>query len=432
MANGAYRRNHYVPQWYQRRFLPATGERKFHYLDLKPDSIVRKNRPDRKRQAVLKWGTKNCFFQKDLYTTTFNGLPNTDIEQYFFGKVDSDGGQALDYFSTFMHPHADGDAYKTLVRLMSLQKLRTPKGLTILEQMVGLSRDETLIGMQRLKNIYCAIWSECIWQIVTAEESPTKFIISDHPVTVYNGRCPPGTAHCRGAEDPDIRLAGTHTIYPLSLNKALVLTNVTWLRNPLGNSLAMRPNPSLFRPAMFNFMEIQVGRYLSEIEVQQINFIIKRRAYRYIAAAEQEWLYPENKLKNTNWFTLGGGDLLMPDPRSASFTTKLYVGYDNGIAEGYDAYGRTPRHQDYGNKAQAKSEWVTFQAAKKAFAKKFGPKRRGRCFNGGRLDPEEDSAELHSSHLGRNKGQRKAPKEKMNDQESDAPREAAVAPNNLD
>ena len=37
MASTPYRENHYVPQWYQRRFVPTTGEQKFRYLDLKPE-----------------------------------------------------------------------------------------------------------------------------------------------------------------------------------------------------------------------------------------------------------------------------------------------------------------------------------------------------------------------------------------------------------
>jgi len=32
-----YRENHYVPIWYQERFLPTEGERKFRYLDLAPE-----------------------------------------------------------------------------------------------------------------------------------------------------------------------------------------------------------------------------------------------------------------------------------------------------------------------------------------------------------------------------------------------------------
>ena len=44
----------------------------------------------------------------------------------------------------------------------------------------------------------------------------------------------------------------------------------------------------MLRPAMFNFTDVQIGRMLSEDEVLMINSIIKRRAYRYIAAAEKE------------------------------------------------------------------------------------------------------------------------------------------------
>jgi len=31
--------NHYVPQWYQRRFMQGNG--KYHYLDLAPEVVVR-------------------------------------------------------------------------------------------------------------------------------------------------------------------------------------------------------------------------------------------------------------------------------------------------------------------------------------------------------------------------------------------------------
>ena len=35
------RNNHYVPQWYQKRFLGQVGgERKFFYLDLRPDRCL--------------------------------------------------------------------------------------------------------------------------------------------------------------------------------------------------------------------------------------------------------------------------------------------------------------------------------------------------------------------------------------------------------
>jgi hypothetical protein len=33
-----YKENHYVPRWYQERFLPTTGQGKFRYLDLPPQN----------------------------------------------------------------------------------------------------------------------------------------------------------------------------------------------------------------------------------------------------------------------------------------------------------------------------------------------------------------------------------------------------------
>jgi hypothetical protein len=52
---------------------------------------------------------------------------------------------------------------------------------------------------------------------------------------------------------------------------------------------------------------------MREDEVLQINYITKRRAYRYIAAAREEWLYPERFISSDHWKKLGGGYLLMPE-----------------------------------------------------------------------------------------------------------------------
>jgi hypothetical protein len=62
---------------------------------------------------------------------------------------------------------------------------------------------------------------------------------------------------------------------------------------------------------MFNFLEIQTRRPLSEQDVLKINCIIKRRAYRYIAAGREEWLYPERHVR-FNWRAIGDEHLLMP------------------------------------------------------------------------------------------------------------------------
>lgn len=64
-----YRRNHYVPQWYQAKFLPQLGEKKFFYLDLKPEHIEAPNGKKYLRKELRRLGTPESFFAFDLYTT---------------------------------------------------------------------------------------------------------------------------------------------------------------------------------------------------------------------------------------------------------------------------------------------------------------------------------------------------------------------------
>ncbi len=389
-----------MPEWYQYLFLPDDiREKKFLYLDLTPDTVINgKKRYERK--ALLRWGPPKCFYEQDLYTTKFGGWKSTEIEEKFFGKVDNSAKASVIYWSNFMHPSVDTKARNNLLPYMSIQKLRTPKGLKYLANLVKLSdKNMVLIELQKLQNIFCALWTECIWSIVDASQSKTKFIISDHPVTVYNQGCFPRSKWCIGANDPDIWLNGTHTIFPLSSNKALLLTNLSWVRNPYGNPLKGRPNPTLFRPAMFNFLSIQTGRILSEEEVIVINYIIKERAYRYIAAAEEEWLYPEQNFKFDHWGEIGSSYILMPDPRSITFSSEAFIGYDNGRSEAFDEYGRRPWHEDYNDKMRHDYEWKTFHAFQGEYARLFGPKRRGIAFEFGDKDKSEDNADFHAYHL---------------------------------
>jgi len=395
-----YRRNHYVPVWYQHRFLSEdVREKKFYYLDLKPDSMI-SGRRRYKRKALLRWGPRKCFCETDLYTTKFGNWESTEIEEKFFGKVDYSGGEAVDYFSNFEHPSADSESFHNLLLFMSIQKLRTLKGLAALADLVTLSdKNAVLFKLQELEQLFCALWTECIWSIVDASKSDTKFILSDHPVTVYNRGCFPASKWCRGYRDPGIWLSGTHTLFPLNLDKMLILTNLSWVRNPYESPLKPRPNPNLIRPAMFNFTQIQTGRFLSELEVTEINFTIKRRAYRYIAAEKEEWLYPENEVPTQHWDKLGNGYLFMPDPRSVTFSTEVLIGYGDNRADSFDEYGRKPWQAGYRDKSQQENEWDTFQAFTGEFARVFGPRRRGRSFEVMQLDPEEDSPDYHAYHL---------------------------------
>lgn len=105
MSDNSYRRNHYVPQWYQERFLPPNRERKFFYLDLRPDVILAENGKKYPRKNIRRLGAASCFYQEDLYTTKFNDWSSTEIEQKFFGNVDFKGLEAVSYLSEFTYPN---------------------------------------------------------------------------------------------------------------------------------------------------------------------------------------------------------------------------------------------------------------------------------------------------------------------------------------
>ncbi|MBX9296049.1 DUF4238 domain-containing protein [Chromobacterium vaccinii] len=402
MATHEYRRNHYVPEWYQKRFLEADARpKKFFYLDMRPDTVFQ-NGHQHKRNSLLHWGVNRCFMEQDLYTTKFGPFESTEIEEKFFGKIDSKGKAAVEYFSTFEHPSVNSEAFYDLLRYISTQKLRTPKGLTYLAKATRTHNNKNLLlyHLQYLQDIFCALWSECVWQLVDCRGSNTKFILSDHPVTVYNMGCFPLSSFARKYGDPDISHSGTHTIFPLSEARLLILTNLSWVRHPYGSPMKIRPNPAPFRTAMFNFFDIQTGRSLSEHEVQQVNYVIKMRAHRYIAARNKEWLYPERNLRSRIWSQFGDNYLFMPDPRSVKFLRSTVIGYQDGRGEAYDEYGRQPGQSGYKGEGHAKQEWETFHAFQGEFARKFGPRRRGRSFEVGHSSGEEDSEDYHRYHLG--------------------------------
>lgn len=395
-----YRLNHYVSVWFQERFIPSIAkERKFYYLDMKPETVI-SNGHRHTRAALLRWGPRKCFCEHDLYTTKHGTWISTEIEENFFGPLDASARESLDYFANFKHPSAEGEHFQRLLLYMSIQKLRTPKGLQYLSELTRqTNKNHVLIQLQRLQQIFCAIWTECVWSIADASTSSVKLLLSDHPVTVYNQACFPASEWCRGFRDPDIWQTGTHTLFPLTQDKLLILTNLSWVRYPYGNPLKNRPNPNPFRPAMFNFMHIQTGRMLSTNEVLAVNYIIKMRALRYIAASEKEWLYPEQSIKVPRWDHFGQSYFLMPDPRSVTFSSEVIIGYEKGPADFFDAYGRKPWQPDYDDKASHDREWETFHAFKGEFARLFGPKRRGRAFEFGKDDEEQDSDDYHKYHL---------------------------------
>ena len=394
-----YKNNHYVPQWYQEGFIPqGVAERNLQYLDLNPDTFTTPNGRLVTGKAVRAWGASKCFAEDDLYTRWFGATRNTQVEQQFFGRIDSDARNSIIYFRDYDHTRIDYDALHNMLPYLGSQRLRTPRGLNWISTVTGITdKDELMRAMVNLRNLYSAVWSECIWQIADADNSETKLIISDNPVTVYNREI--GTHNStwdRERSDPDINLFGSHTIFPLDMDKILILTHPGWAKNPYQNGMVRRPNVNPNRPTMFNYTQIQIDRHLTEAEVLQINFILKSKAQRYVAAYKKEWLYPENHVDPRAWRDFGDGRLLLPDPRSLTTGTAYYVGFKDGSSYAQDEYGRPPRQDQ-----PSKVEWDTLHRIQGEFAHKFGPVRRGRSFSTGSLEAEIDSDSMHELYLRR-------------------------------
>ena len=404
-----------MPEWYQRRFL-APGQTKYWYLDLHPDAC-RSGHATWTRKELHLWGPGRCFAQHDLYTTQWGALANTDIERLFFGRIDGDGQRAIEFFHDFDRTSLSHDQFVAFLGYMSTQKLRTPKGLGLLKESVSKQDHySTLLTLQKHRDFHCATWAECVWQIADASQSPTKFIISDHPVTVYNRDCFPTSPVCFGFGDPDIRLVATQTIFPLGLEKILILTNLAWVRDPYQKGMIVRPNPSPYRTAMFSFLDVQLDRHLSEDEVIEINYIIKRRALRYLAAGEKEWLYPETRLRDDHWRKLGDGYLLMPDPRHVYMGGQMIIGYDGGHSEAYSEYGHRPSQPGYKDARRENREGTALERFKAEWAAMHGPLYRGTTakFGSGMGRPlmTGDGEKLHARYLARDAEFRKEPGER--------------------
>ena len=372
------------------------NDRNLFYLDLKPDEFTTGDGRKIIDKAVKRRGVSQCFKQDDLYTRWFGHTRNTQVEQYFFGRIDSDAIASIKYFENYDHTDIDYAAYRNIMPYLVSQRLRTPRGLNWLSQQTGVTeRNRLFDALAYLRNMYSAVWSECIWQIADADNSDTKFIISDNPVTIYNKEI--GTHNRtwhREKSDPDPTLMGSHMVFALSMNKVLILTHPGWAKNPFQDGMLRRPNTNPVRPTVFNYTEIQINRHLSDTEVKQINFILKNKAQRYIAAYKEEWLYPENDINASDWKTFGDGILFLPDPRSLNLGGEMFIGFDDGTSYAQDQYGRPPS-----NAAPSRAEWNTLERIKGDFANKFGPNRRGVSFDVGSLDQEVDNPGLHALYL---------------------------------
>lgn len=338
------RDNHYVPIWYQRGFLEP-GSSQLAYRDLKPEMHSLPDGSIRRGRSNFRSSPKQCFVQRDLYTTFFGALVNDEIEKRLFGTIDTDGAPAIRAFIgedvREWHEH-----FQTLFRFIDIQKLRTPKGLAWLRaQYPRLSQNELMIEMQAMRAMHCTIWSEGVREIVSAADSTVKFIVSDHPVTIYNHALSPEAAMCRYPLDPSIALKASQTIYPLDRDHCLILTNLEYAKDESTTPAEKRTFARNFRTSMVRTDTFPRLRRLGDDEVRQINRIIKARAHRYIAAGREEWLDPE--AGDTALWSELRGVLRPPEKALFGFGGEMFAKFEDGRVHYQDQFGRTEKASDF-------------------------------------------------------------------------------------
>jgi hypothetical protein len=344
---GMARRNHYVPVWYQRRFL-AEGETHFHYLDLQPETVVSAGGKTYQRGALLRWGPKRCFVQDDLYTLKLGDWSNDQIEKRFFGRIDSRGKEAVEFFANFDIREGLHEAFDAIVPYMDAQRFRTPRGIEWLKRRIGGENQFMApFVLQGVYRFHATMWTEGVWEVVSARESPTKFLLTDEPVTFYNAGVFPGSKECAYPNDVALQEVGTRTIFPLGREECLIITHLHLVRDPWAAARRSRSNARAYQPALAKFTDFQFGRELVEDEVLRINVILKRRATRYIAAANEEWLYPERRASTSHWSKIDDDLFLLPNPYLVPYGGKIIIGYEDGDSWCTDEYGRTPAHPEY-------------------------------------------------------------------------------------
>lgn len=338
------RNNHYVPQWYQHGFVEKGA--KLHYLDLNPDEIKLPDGITKMHNALKIWPPSKCFFEYDLYTTFFGPFISDLVERKLFGQIDHIGAKAVKAFIdgslSDIHEH-----FQDFFRYLDVQKTRTPKGLTWLKaKYQGLDQMSLMAELEATQEMNVTMWLEGTREIVSAKNSPTKFIISDHPICIYNYACPPDALECKYPNDPQVALKASQTVFVLDKDHCLILTNLEFAQEPeLTDPKTKRTNARNFGSTMVNTMAFLRDRELSEQQVREINYLIKQRARRYLAAEKQEWLYPE-RAGHIGWENIKQ-TLLPPTDKVYHFGGEMFMSTKDGKVHYQDAFGRTTTRSDY-------------------------------------------------------------------------------------
>ena len=351
-------KHHYVPEWYQRRFM-LKDETAYYRLDLNPEIITRPDGTQHKKGEIKTKGPGKFFYEIDLYTTKYFSIENDDIEKYLFGKIDTRGSLALSAlvsknWMAELHPH-----FIHFFDYMDAQRIRTPKGLKwIISLFKPKDYNDLLHKMQIVRRMHCTMWVEATMEIVSAEESEVKFIVSDSPITQYNAAYDLDSKQCQFPHDPGIELIGTRTVFPIDLNHCVILTNLEYVRSPeTTDGTKVRTNARFFDDTIANYNDIARGRKLTKDEVLGVNYILKTRATKYIAAAKEEWLYPEKYIGLVKWESLDHifrSDKLL----SKGYPGEIFMGGKDGkLIATQDEFGQKPKtHEEWEAKEKQAQE----------------------------------------------------------------------------
>jgi hypothetical protein len=338
------RDNHFVPIWYQKGFLEP-GKSTLAYLDLDPlTKDLEDGRSIRGRSLFEHAPLRRCFFGTDLYSTFFGTEVKDDIERQLFGHVDTRGAHAVRAFEG-ADPAAWHEHFTAFFEYIDIQKLRTPKGLAWLKaQYPSLNQNDLMQEMMGIRLLHTTIWSQCVREVVSAEDSDVKFIVTDHPVAIYNHALPPEAPECSFPNDPGIALKASQTLFPLSRNYCLILTNLEYAKNPSTAPTEKRTFARSFRSSMVRTDKIIRCRRLTNLEVSKVNRVLKARARRYVAAGRKEWLQPED-LASGLWAGIAP-TLLPPRDQLLGFGGEMFVGHQDGSVYYQDAFGRTEKESE--------------------------------------------------------------------------------------
>jgi len=353
------KRHHFVPEWYQRLFLPD-GRGEFWVFDKQPET--HKLCPDGKVRTIRNKDTfrrgPHALFQRDnLYSIKLRGIREDAIERLLFGNIDDRGAKACRMLQAwpgsrgfgplkempkeFGHP---SERMQDLLEFINAQKIRTPKGIDQVKRdlatrgQIAANNNAVMDYLVRRRQRNCTVWAESIWEIFSAEQSDLKFILSDDPVVIYNCDCFPASNANKYPNDPHSWWRGSRVLYPLGANRLLVMSHAEHMDDPSRSKAKRdRRNARAYDMALLNYTDIVNDRTLSREDIAKVNWITKSRATRYVASTDKQALYPEREIGQPRWSDLDR--IFYGKYPSMHGKSEVYVKYRDGSLLTTNAFG---------------------------------------------------------------------------------------------